>query len=356
MSKSVLLLGAAWLVGVGALAASVPLHPSPNAPSNAAAAVIASTDLDDFMAKVLAHRDDNWKKLQQYILDEHEVIDVRSAGATPLWGDTRDYMWFVRDGFFVRSPLKANGVDISDAERRKYEDDYLKEQKKREAMRARTTPPAPSAPALASDAAPSAADMEGLLKQTRQPEFIQSAYFLRFKFEQGKYALVGRESLEGRSVLRIEYYPARLFSHEQDQSRRNQQSKTPPKPGTPQAEAEHERAYDAAVEAAMNKVSLVTIWVDEKQFQILKYTFDNVNVDFLPGSWLFHVNDLRASMTMSQPFPDVWLPHGVEMNFGIMTAVGPVKAKYTLDYSNYRLASTSTRIKIPPSPTPGGTR
>src|ERR1044072_7119134 len=30
----------------------------------------AQTDLDAFMRQVLARRDDNWKKLQQYILDE----------------------------------------------------------------------------------------------------------------------------------------------------------------------------------------------------------------------------------------------------------------------------------------------
>ena len=53
---------------------------------------------------------------------------------------------------------------------------------------------------------------DGLIKQTREPEFISSAYFLRFKFEEGKYALVGRETLDGLDVLRIEYYPARLFA------------------------------------------------------------------------------------------------------------------------------------------------
>src|SRR6185436_20895269 len=56
------------------------------------------------------------------------------------------------------------------------------------------------------------ADIDGILKQTRQPGFISSAYFLRFRFEEGNYALVGRETLDGRDVLRIEYYPAKLFN------------------------------------------------------------------------------------------------------------------------------------------------
>jgi hypothetical protein len=42
----------------------------------------AQSDLDAFMEKVLARRDDNWKKLQQYVLEEKE--GVRSHRARPL--------------------------------------------------------------------------------------------------------------------------------------------------------------------------------------------------------------------------------------------------------------------------------
>jgi hypothetical protein len=72
-------------------------------------------DLDDFMRQVLASRDENWKKLQQYILEESERIDVRGPSATPVWGERREFSWFIRDGFFVRSPVSVNGVTISDA-------------------------------------------------------------------------------------------------------------------------------------------------------------------------------------------------------------------------------------------------
>ena len=61
-------------------------------------------------------------------------------------------------------------------------------------------------------AASAPAEVDGILKQTRQPNFISSAYFLRFKFEEGQYALVGRETLDGIDTLRIEYYPTRLFT------------------------------------------------------------------------------------------------------------------------------------------------
>src|SRR5690349_19363978 len=73
----------------------------------------AQSDLDAFMEKVLARRDDNWKKLQQYVLEEKEAFDLTGPGRFPLWGMRREYTWFIRDGIFVRSPVSANGVKLS---------------------------------------------------------------------------------------------------------------------------------------------------------------------------------------------------------------------------------------------------
>src|SRR5678816_134551 len=84
------------------------------------------SDLDDFMKQVLANRDENWKKLQQYILEEREAVEVRGPSHVPVWGDRREYSWFIRDGYFIRSPVKANGVTIGEADRQKAEDSYLK--------------------------------------------------------------------------------------------------------------------------------------------------------------------------------------------------------------------------------------
>ncbi|HEV3139634.1 MAG TPA: hypothetical protein VGY57_03915, partial [Vicinamibacterales bacterium] len=201
----------------------------------------AQTDLDAFMRQVLATRDENWKKLQQYVLDERENIDLRGPGRTPVWGERREYTWFIRDGFFVRSPLKFNGVTVGEADRRKYEADFLKRQQGRERRRAG---------GQAADAPPS--DVEGLLRQTRDPEFISSAYFLRFRFEEGKYALVGREKLDAPGpidVLRIEYYPANLF---RGTDRRREAS----------GATDADKAYDAEFRRLMNKTALVTLWVE----------------------------------------------------------------------------------------------
>jgi hypothetical protein len=290
----------------------------------------AQSDLDDFMAQVIARRDGNWKKLRQYVLDEREQVEVVGPGRTRLWGDRREYTWYIRDGFFVRSPTLANGVAVPEADRRKYEAEFLARAQQREKA-GRILPE----PAAAADEAP--ASVEGLIPETRRPQFIDSAYFLRFKFEPERYALVGRETFEGRSVLRIEYYPARLFTHEQDAEAQRRK----------EGRRDGDEDVEASMERMMNKVSLVTLWVIPDTHQIVKYTFDNVDLDFLPVPWLMRVTDLGASMTMSQPFPDVWLPRDVDMLVSGQLAVGDVVVKYHVDYHDYREATSGARVILP---------
>ena len=179
-----------------------------------------------------------------------------------------------------------------------------------------------------------------MLTGSRQPQFIDTAYFLRFKFEPGRYAFVGPEVVDGRRVLRIEYYPERLFDHEQeDQGRRRRERRR-----------DEDEDVEAATERMMNKVSLVTLWVEPTAHQIVRYTFDNVDMDFLPAAWLLRVTDARASMDMDQPFPDVWLPRQVEMQFGAMLAAGSIHMRYQLEYHDYRVATTSATIRLPGEP------
>ena len=290
--------------------------------------VSAQNDLDEFMRQVVARRDDNWKKLQQYVLDEREQLEVRGPQRVPIWGERREYTWYIRDGLFVRSPLKFNGVTIGEDERRKFEADYLARQQRRE-RRARDR--APDAPP--EEAPRDITDVDGLLRQTREPQFISSAYFLRFKFEDGKYALVGRETLDGREVMRVEYYPTRMFSGT-DRRRRDKE---------PSAS---DKARDAEFQRLMNKVALVTLWIEPAAHQILKYTFDNVGFDFLPAQWLVHVSDLKATMTMGQPFPDVWLPAGLEVNLAMTLAIGQFDLRYSLDYHDYRRPDVTSKVGV----------
>jgi hypothetical protein len=100
-------------------------------------AATQTTDLDAFMSRVLERRDDNWKKLQQYVLDERETFTLTGPGATPLYGVRRESTWFPRDGRFIKSPLRINGVPISEEERRKAEEEWITREDGRETRRAR---------------------------------------------------------------------------------------------------------------------------------------------------------------------------------------------------------------------------
>jgi hypothetical protein len=314
-----------------------------------AAVPAAQTDLDAFMRQVLARRDDNWKKLQQYVLDEREVIDLRGPGRIPIWGERREYTWYIRDGFFVRSPLKFNGVEIAEAERRKFEESYLKRMQRRDQRRPSrgsvvVGPSGVEVEGPAQDSASPAGDVptnvDGLIRQTREPQFISSAYFLRFKFEEGKYALVGRETLDGREVLRVEYYPARMFGGTDRRGDRRESREGRREP------SDAEKARDKQFQHLMNKVALVTLWVEPNAHQIVKYTFDNIGFDFLPGQWLVQINEVKASMTMGQPFPEVWLPASLALTLSGTLAIGQVDMTYNLDYHDYRRPDVTSKVGI----------
>src|SRR4029078_9461896 len=99
-----------------------------------------------------------------------------------------------------------------------------------------------------------------------------------------------------------------------------------------------EKKLEEDIDRKMNKSSQVTLWVDPGTHQIVKYTFDNVWIDFLPGAWLVRVDDLRASMEMGQPFPGVWLPRSMMIHGGVTFALGPVEVSYRRDLSTAPLA------------------
>ena len=312
------------------------------------ARVAAQSDLDAFMAKVLARRDDNWKKLQQYVLEEKEAFNLTGPGRFPLWGMRREYSWFIRDGIFVRSPVTADGVKLSEGDRRKAEEQWLRRQKNREARekrnaerRAKGLPEERGSTSVAigptgidvstsddKDQGATITNTDDMLKQVREPQFVSSAYFLKFRFETGHYALAGREAIGGIQALKIEYYPeAGMFKD--DKNRADKKDKD----------------EDEKIEEKMNKASMVTLWVEPKTYQILQYTFKDLDWDFFPGRSFVRIGDTQATMQMGQAFPNVWLPNSIEMEFEMTFAVGAVDANYRVDYLNYKEAAVTYKIK-----------
>ena len=299
----------------------------------AGAVPAAQSDLDELMGRVLLKRDDNWKKFQQYVLEERETMEVTALDGRKIYGSRREYQWFPRQGFFIKSPLTSDGVKIGEAERRRQEARWLAREQFREKRRAEIAAgkePSPTDQGKVSiGIGPGgvSTSLEAELRDTLEPGFVSAAYFMDFKFEQGQYALAGREKYEGRDVLKIEYYPTKMFTG--GRGRPNRQL----------------RERNKEIGRQMNKVSLVTIWVDPEDRQIVKYDFQNVNADFFPGQWFMQLESLNAGMEMSQPFPGVWLPRIIRIGFDIAFAGGNVKGKHSSEFYDYKLAEVSQRIR-----------
>ena len=444
-------------------------------------------EIDGFMEQVLERRDENRITLEDYVLDEVETLEFLGPVGLPLQGFRREYTWYVREGYHVRSPVRFDGVAISEDERQAFETEWLSNERRRMARRggrrrwsrrstydnvmrsverewgrrvsddvgraltsdadargdgfaavvvggesilddlggieavgfgavvARTRDvfvmveldrvedheavglvmrmlprfvgvlhtatdeelaalvelielavrsgldvdhvdieldamhrvltarelPAPvetlararTADEVSVGSQATDATGEPASEQRLQPRFVSEAYFLDFEFEPGNYYVVGREVLAGREVVKIEYYPEQLFSDED-------------------ARVDSDDREDR-VEAGFDKTSLVTLWVDPAEHQIVKFTFDNLGFDFLPGRWLVRLDDLVASMVMSQPFRGVWLPDTVELTGQMTLATGTYTIRYGRTFSNYRQAQVISRIRsdvAPPEP------
>jgi hypothetical protein len=298
----------------------------------AGGAPAAQSDLDALMGSVLLKRDANWKKLQQYVLEERESMEITALDGRRIYGFKREYQWFPRDGFFIKSPLTADGVQIGEDQRRRQEAIWLAREQNREKRRAEARAGKESddparAEVTTDPGGIKDANFEAALRDTLEPGFVSAAYFLDFTFEQGQYALAGREQYLGRDVLKVEYYPTRMFTG--GRGRPNRQL----------------RERNKEIGRQMNKVSLVTLWIDQADRQIVKYDFSNVDASFFPAGWLMRLEELNASMEMSQPFEGVWLPKIVRIGFDMAFAGGNVQGRYSSEYYDYRLATVEQRIR-----------
>jgi hypothetical protein len=324
-------------------AAQTPAPAAAQAPALAPPPV-PDNDLDAFMAQVLQRRDEAWRQLHDYILDEKEQFEIRGPGDVLMFGQRRQYTWYVRDGYLIRSPLKYNGVTLADAARKKYETDWLQEEKGRE-KRVQEKKDKEKKDSEKSTA--DSGDVEGF-----EPRFISEAYFMRFKFEPGNYYLAGREQLEQREVLKIEYYPRKgLFEgvdddddRDADARRERERERERRKAESSASQSREDRVVDD-FERKFNKVALVTLWVDPREHQIVKYTFDNIDFGFLPGRWAVRADAMSASMTMSQPIAGIWLPHDVAIQGAFTLANGGYRIRYSREFSGYKQGEVRAKIR-----------
>ena len=341
------------------------------------------SDVDRLMRQVLARGGEN-RTARRYVFDEVERFAVTGPGGEAYRSFVREYVWYERDGVFVRSPVRIDGVAVGEADWRRYEASWLAAEARRagegaddadescgppppagsggggadpgsaDAGRADAAPDARpassddtahgSADAGRADARPASSDdtahgpadadrADAAPAADRQPRFLSASYWIDFEFEPGNYYFAGRERLAGRDVLRVEYYPERLFG------------------AGGRDDAACGRAAVFAVPGAheaLNKTTLVTLWIDPEEHRIVRFAFDDAGFGFLPLRWLIRLEGLSASMTMGRPLDDgVWLPERLEAS-GVMTmASGSAAVTYSRTFTDHRRARTGGRLRTP---------
>lgn len=263
-------------------------------------------DLDAFMQKVLERRLTNWEDLYRYTLRDRESFEVRGPEGEVLGGYHGEFLWYVREGYMVRSPVKIEGAKVGDQQREEQEQRFLdrlrRKEKERQARRQQA-------------------------EETGEP--LQREYFLGFPFEPGNYLFAGRETIDGMDLVKIEYYPEKLFEDDGE-------------------EGEEQDPEDVEWNRKFAKASLVTLWVLAEEHQIVKVRYDDLGFDFLPFRWLVQVGVVQAEMTLHKPFADldVWLPRDVLAHAGATAAAGTYDLEYRLEFYDYKQTDVGAKVRF----------
>ncbi len=244
-------------------------------------------DVDAFMSKVLEQRRIDWDELHNFVFRERETLEIRGGlGIPALESYRKEYVWIVRDGTLVRSPVSINGVDVPADERRREEQQWRQQNRKK----------------------------DGTVKTPGRDSFF------RFKFEPGNYLFAGHRHFQGRDLVVVEYYPRHLFADEKNGSE------------------------DDKYETMLDKTSRVTMLVDPATHQMIHVEFENAGLDFLPGRWLVRIDELQAAMTMGKPFNKVWLPATITAVARVRTAAGSLDIHFKREFRDYQ--RTKVRVKL----------
>lgn len=268
-----------------------------------------SNELDQFMDAVLARRKVNWEELDRYLFRERESFEIRGPDGKVVESERGEFDRFVREGELVRSPIRLDGVEVSEIARAQYERRYLREIQEWRKTRTERH------------------------ERVRREGGVARDNFLDFNFEPGNYYLAGRETFEGRDVLKIEYYPKRMF----------------------EAGADDDESDDLR-NADFSRSTLVTLLVLPEEHQIVKVTFDNVGLDFLPYRFLVRFGGFQAAMVLDNKL-GVWLPREIRATGSATIASGRFQLVYEREFYDYRESDIGVAIEYAtpsPAPTPAG--
>jgi hypothetical protein len=277
---------------------------TPSAANEAQNKGLPTNDLDAFMAKVLERREIDWDRLHNYVFSERETLEIKTNRLPALENIRKEYVWRVKDGYIVRTPVKANGVSISKDEQARAENEWIEQQKR------------------------------------RKSKALERESFFGFKFQPGRYLYAGKKTVENRELTVIEYYPD--FKDLDDDQGEGSSAKLEEKEG--KKEPKQRDSEEEYYERMFEKAFVATMLVDPQEHQLVEMTFDNVGLDFLPARWLVRVSDIKASLRMDKPYGDVWLPKTIQAWGSVSTAYGDLSLRYSREFFDYK--RTDVKVKF----------
>ena len=259
------------------------------------------------MAKVLEKREIDWDRLHNYVFREKEELELRGFDSAPMESWRREYLWLVRDGYLVRSPVKANGVALSAEEQAKAEREWIESQK------------------------------------AKKHNALEREAFFGFKFQPGRYLLAGKKKVDGHDALIVEYYP-KISELDDDDGGKSSSKDGGQKPEQKSKANKKDEENEDYYERMFEKTLVVTMVVLPEENQILQMGFDNIRLDFLPARWLVRLDNVKADLTMHKPFENVWLPQAIHASGAVTTANGSMTVRYLREFYDYKKTDVKVRF------------
>lgn len=251
-------------------------------------------DLKSFMEKVLRKRSVNWNDQYNYIFSERETLEFGGTfSAAPLQGFTSEFVWYVKEGYLVRSPVSVNGAPVPDDEREREEKKFIK----------------------------------SLEKGRKSGEGVDRDKFFGFDFKKGEFVYAGTQEYESREVVVIEFYPEGMFNEGTD---------------------DDDDDLDKRIERGLEKSMTATLLIIPEEHQIVRMTLNNLDFGFLPGKWMVRIGEIGGVMKMAKQYGEVWLSEEIAIVGQATTAYGDLYVRYTRRFYDYKEAEVKVKFRFEP--------
>ena len=184
----------------------------------------------------------------------------------------------------VRSPVRFDGVTVGETDRREYEDDWIQRERERLERRAKRDAEK-RRQATAAEPAPRAASRPARRRSPRRASSPKPTSWTSSSSPATTTSPAASSSTAtrccGSSTTRRRCSTTTTTrSARREMLRRRRKAD---KKNQPSDRGHDKEPSEQDIERKMNKTALVTLWIDPAEHQIVKYTFDNVWMDFLPG-------------------------------------------------------------------------